>query len=192
MSENRSRSSPSNVANKAFDDISPEELAELREAFRVFDQNGDGSITLSELRIVLDQMGLDPTEEELQDMIREVDEDQSGTISFVEFVDMVKKAVDTNKSSREELFRAFQVFDLDQNGFITMEELRTVLQATGDRPTDEDALEMIAEADIDGDGRSKQKRITVSKKKIPINLSLFSVNYDEFVLIMTNNTSPRK
>jgi hypothetical protein len=30
-----------------------------------------------------------------------------------------------------------------------------VLQATGDRPTDEDALEMIAEADIDGDGRSK-------------------------------------
>ncbi|CAF2316601.1 unnamed protein product [Rotaria sp. Silwood2] len=158
MSENRSRSSPSNVANKAFDDISPEELAELREAFRVFDQNGDGSITLSELRIVLDQMGLDPTEEELQDMIREVDEDQSGTISFVEFVDMVKKAVDTNKSSREELFRAFQILIL-------------VLQATGDRPTDEDALEMIAEADIDGDGR---------------------INYDEFVLIMTNNTSPRK
>lgn len=32
-----------------------------------------------------------------------------------------------------------------------------VLQATGDRPTDEDALEMIAEADIDGDGRGEQK-----------------------------------
>ncbi|CAF4562414.1 unnamed protein product [Rotaria socialis] len=172
MSEQRSRSSPGNVTIKAFDNISPEELEELREAFRVFDQNGDGSITLSELRIVLDQMGLDPSEEELQDMIREVDADQSGSISFVEFVDMVKKAVDTNKNSREELFRAFQVFvDLDRNGFITMEELRTVLQATGDRPTDEDVLEMIAEADIDGDGR---------------------INYDEFVLIMINNTAPRK
>ncbi|CAF4096286.1 unnamed protein product [Rotaria socialis] len=156
MSEQRSRSSPGNVTIKAFDNISPEELEELREAFRVFDQNGDGSITLSELRIVLDQMGLDPSEEELQDMIREVDADQSGSISFVEFVDMVKKAVDTNKNSREELFRAFQVF---------------VLQATGDRPTDEDVLEMIAEADIDGDGR---------------------INYDEFVLIMINNTAPRK
>jgi Ca2+-binding EF-hand superfamily protein len=43
-------------------------------------------ILLIELRIVLDQMGLDPSEEELQDMIREVDEDQSGSISFVEFV----------------------------------------------------------------------------------------------------------
>ena len=39
-----------------------------------------------ELRIVLDQMGLDPSEEELQDMIREVDQDQSGSISFAEFV----------------------------------------------------------------------------------------------------------
>ncbi|CAF5135837.1 unnamed protein product, partial [Rotaria sp. Silwood1] len=35
------RSSPSNITNKTFDDITPEELAELREAFRVFDQNGD-------------------------------------------------------------------------------------------------------------------------------------------------------
>lgn len=31
-------------------------------------------------------MDLDPSEEELQDMIREVDADQSGTVSFVEFV----------------------------------------------------------------------------------------------------------
>ncbi|CAF2054449.1 unnamed protein product [Rotaria magnacalcarata] len=165
MSEQRSRSSPGNVTIKAFDNISPEELEELREAFRVFDQNGDGSITLSELRIVLDQMGLDPSEEELQDMIREVDADQSGSISFVEFVDMVKKAVDTNKNSREELFRAFQVFgsdkyfderNIDESKFLSLWNIHIlVLQATGDRPTDEDVLEMIAEADIDGDGRSK-------------------------------------
>ena len=51
--------------------------------------------------------------------------------------------------------------DLDQNGYITMEELRTVLQATGDHPTDEDALEMIAEADIDGDGRSKIENMNI-------------------------------
>jgi Ca2+-binding EF-hand superfamily protein len=118
MSEYRNRSSPGNGINKAIDNITPEELVEFREAFRVFDQDGDvrkkdfldhfypififqGSITLAgcfffsflsmiiliiELRVVLDQMGLDPTEEELQDMISEVDEDQSGSISFIEFV----------------------------------------------------------------------------------------------------------
>lgn len=36
-----------------------------------------------------------------------------------------------------------------------------VLQATGDHPTDEDALEMIAEADLDGDGRSKHRLISI-------------------------------
>ena len=66
-----------------------------------------------------------------------------------------------------------------------------MLQATGERPTDEDALEMIAEADIDGDGRSKTSTTKQEKKK-KHNLRLFSVNYDEFVLIMTNNLSPRK
>ncbi len=44
-----------------------------------------------------------------------------------------------------------------------------VLQATGDRPTDEDALEMIAEADIDGDGRSKLSPIIL----LTTNLWLF-------------------
>ena len=38
------------------------------------------------MRIVLAQMGLDPSEEEWEDMISEVDEDDSGTISFIEFV----------------------------------------------------------------------------------------------------------
>lgn len=61
-----------------------------------------------------------------------------------------------------------------------------VLRATGDHPTDEDALDMIAEADIDGDGRSKRKQY------IRFRYFLILVNYDEFVLIMTSNTSPRK
>ncbi|CAF1674220.1 unnamed protein product, partial [Didymodactylos carnosus] len=114
----------------------------------------------------LDSMGIVSTEEDLLDMIREVDEDQSGSVSFDEFVSMVKNAVDKNKSSREELFRAFQVFDIDQNGFITLEELRTTLIAFGDRPTEEDAADMISEADLDGDGR---------------------INYDEFVVLMQSN-----
>lgn len=33
-------------------------------------------------------------------------------INKFQYLDMVKKAVDTNKTSREELFRAFQVFGI--------------------------------------------------------------------------------
>ena len=41
MSEHRNRSSPGNGSNKAIDNITSEELVEFREAFRVFDQDGD-------------------------------------------------------------------------------------------------------------------------------------------------------
>lgn len=64
-----------------------------------------------------------------------------------------------------------------------------VLQATGDRPTDEDALEMIAEADLDGDGRSL---CSIDHWTAMFDVRCLLVNYDEFVLIMSSHLSSRK
>ena len=49
--------------------------AEFREAFSMFDQDGDGVITREELGTVMRSMGLNRTEAELQEMIRQVDTD---------------------------------------------------------------------------------------------------------------------
>jgi len=50
-------------------------LAEFKEAFSLFDKNGDGSISSKELGIVMRSLGQNPTEAELHDMINEVDVD---------------------------------------------------------------------------------------------------------------------
>lgn len=150
-------------ASTVIDQLTKEQIAELKEAFSLFDEGGGGTITTKELGTVMRSLGQNPTEAELQDMINEVDADGNGTIDFPEFLTMMaRKMKDTD--SEEEIREAFRVFDKDGNGYISAAELRHVMTNLGEKLTDEEVDEMIREADIDGDGQ---------------------VNYEEFVQMMT-------
>ena len=50
-------------------------MEEFKEAFELFDKDGDGRITCHELGIVMRSLGQQPTESELIDMVNEIDED---------------------------------------------------------------------------------------------------------------------
>ena len=131
------------------DQLTEEQIAEFKEAFSLFDKDGDGTITTKELGTVMRSLGQNPTEAELQDMINEVDADGNGTIDFPEFLSlMARKMKDTD--TEEELIEAFKVFDRDGNGFISAAELRHVMTNLGEKLTDEEVDEMIREADVDG------------------------------------------
>ena len=54
-------------------------FSEFKEAFSLFDKDGDGTITTKELGTVMRSLGQNPTEAELQDMINEVDADGKGS-----------------------------------------------------------------------------------------------------------------
>ncbi|KAE8677656.1 Calmodulin-2 [Hibiscus syriacus] len=77
--------------------LTEEHIVEFKEAFYLFDKDGDGCITVEELATVIRSLDQNPTEEELQDMIREVDADENGTIEFAEFLNLMAKKM---KSSR--------------------------------------------------------------------------------------------
>ena len=66
------------------DQLTEEQIAEFKEAFSLFDKDGDGTITTKELGTVMRSLGQNPTEAELQDMVNEVDADGNGTIDFPE------------------------------------------------------------------------------------------------------------
>ena len=50
-------------------------FVEYQKAFRVFDRDGNGSITVKELGRAMRQLGMNPTDHELHDMITEIDAD---------------------------------------------------------------------------------------------------------------------
>ena len=103
--------------------LTEEQISEFKEAFALFDKDGDGTITTKELGTVMRSLGQNPTEAELQDMINEVDADGNGTIDFPEFLSlMARKIKDTD--TEEELREAFKVFDRDGNQLISAAELR--------------------------------------------------------------------
>lgn len=79
------------------DQLTEEQIAEFKEAFSLFDKDGDGTITTKELGTVMRSLGQNPTEAELADMINEVDADGNGTIDFPEFLTMMaRKMKDTD------------------------------------------------------------------------------------------------
>lgn len=144
------------------ENLSEEKITEFKAAFELFDKDRDGKITVKELGTVMRNLGQNPTDLELAEMISEVDLDGNGTIDFKEFLGlMVRKMKDTD--TEEELLEAFKVFDRDGNGFITSHELRHVMTNLGESLSPEEVEEMIKEADLDGDGQ---------------------INYDEFVRMM--------
>jgi len=122
----------------------------LKEAFALFDRDRDGEINTEELGKVMRTHGFNPTEEDLKDMIRNVDTNSNGAIDFNEFIEMMVKR---GNNVEEDVAHAFKVFDRDGDGLITAEELRLTMNNLGEPITEEEVKAMIAEADIDGDGK---------------------------------------
>jgi len=62
---------------------------ELKEAFRLYDKEGNGFITTTVLRDILHELDDKLTPDDLDNIIEEIDEDGSGTIDFDEFMAMM-------------------------------------------------------------------------------------------------------
>ena len=139
------------------DNLTEEQIAEFKEAFSLFDMDGDGTITTKELGAVMRYLGQNPTEAELQYIIKEV-------VAFPEFLIIMARKM-KERDNEEEIREAFYVFDKDGNGFISAAELRHVLTNLGEKLTEEEVDKMMGAVDMDGDGQ---------------------VNYEEFITMMTS------
>lgn len=74
---------------------SSQEDSDLTEAFKVFDEDGDGYISAKELQVVLGKLGFSEGDEigRVEKMITSVDRNQDGRVDFFEFKDMMSSVL---------------------------------------------------------------------------------------------------
>merc|ERR1719223_2586869 len=65
--------------------LTPDQLEEIREAFKLFDTDDSGTIDSDELKVAMRAMGFEPKRDEVRRMIQESDRDGLGTIGFETF-----------------------------------------------------------------------------------------------------------
>ncbi|KAJ3416527.1 Calcium-binding component of the spindle pole body (SPB) half-bridge [Chytridiales sp. JEL 0842] len=146
-------------------EITEEQKMEIKEAFELFDTDKDGSLDYHELKVAMRALGFDVKKAEVLKILREFDKDGQGLIEFDDFNKVMTERI-LDRDPIEEIRKAFQLFDDDGTGKISLRNLRRVAKEIGESLDDEELQAMIDEFDLDQDGE---------------------INEQEFIAIMTDS-----
>ena len=151
--------------------LTEEQVEKLKTEFLSLDVDGDGTITIEELAKILRSMKrkLAISDNDIERTLKDIDQDGDGTIDLEEYLkrqkqktkkDILHRALLTRSRIRKE----FEKYDKDQSGYVSPDELMSVIQArVGFTVTLEQTEKIIQDKDKDSDGK---------------------IDYEEFVLLM--------
>ncbi|CAL8343327.1 unnamed protein product [Lota lota] len=137
-------------------ELRPEELDELRDAFKEFDKDKDGFISCKDLGNCMRTMGYMPTEMELIELSQQINMNLGGHVDFEDFVELMgpKLLAETaDMIGIKELKEAFREFDTNGDGAISLSELREAMRKLlGQQVCPKDLEDILRDVDLNGDG----------------------------------------
>jgi Ca2+-binding EF-hand superfamily protein len=105
--------------------LTKEQTDEIKSAFELFDRDESGNIDANELRDAMKALGIYLKKDAVKELMKTVDKDKSGTIEFVEFLELMQDKI-RERNPVDELKKAFRIYDEDDTGKITFENLKKV------------------------------------------------------------------
>ncbi|XP_049883519.1 uncharacterized protein LOC126378987 [Pectinophora gossypiella] len=131
--------------------LTDQQKSDMLAAFNLLDHTGEGKIKAEDFRVAIKALGYEPTKEELQHMINAVDKGSTGKLSFENFQTAIMRKV-MAKDTDPDIMKSFRLFDDDDQGLISFENLKRVTEILETHLTDEEIEEMMDDADKDMDG----------------------------------------
>ena len=123
-------------------DIGEDMMSELRDAYTLFDQVGDGKIDGEQIPDLLRSMGLNPLGSDLKPV---TDEHRGSRVEFERFLGIYTQFRNKPEPIREDFIEGFKCYDRDNSGTIDAGTLRGMLCFRGDsKLTEEEADELLA------------------------------------------------
>mmetsp|Transcript_22174 Transcript_22174/g.48488 ORF Transcript_22174/g.48488 Transcript_22174/m.48488 type:complete len:507 (-) Transcript_22174:191-1711(-) len=132
--------------------LKEEQIKAMRETFISLDENGDGQLSIAEMKEGIKNSDIKDLPHDLEKILEDVDSDGSGVIDYTEFL---AATLDRHHFVQEDAcWSAFRLFDKNGDGKISPEELKAVL---GDDSLQDVAgaatiAQMMQEVDSNGDG----------------------------------------
>jgi centrin-1 len=90
-----------------------------------------GTIDPKELKAAMQSLGFEAKNQTIYQMIADIDKDGNGSIDFDEFLDMMTAKM-SDKDTREDIQKVFNLFDDDQTGKISLRNLKRVSKELGE------------------------------------------------------------
>lgn len=138
--------------------LSEQDILDLKEVFDTFDYNGNGILSPNDLKNALISYGYNASKETVYDIIAEYDEDESGGLSFKEFLRMITNSLSNNNNNKinkkNEIDRVFRKFDPKNKGYIDLEAFKRIFSEDFQEEFDENEIkEIIKKIDSNQDGK---------------------------------------
>ncbi|EPZ33638.1 EF-hand [Rozella allomycis CSF55] len=137
-------------------ELSEEQKLEIKEAFELFDTDKDGALDYHELKVAMRALGFDIKKPEVLKLLRDYDKSGNGLMEFDDFNKIMTEKI-LDRDPIEEIKKAFQLFDDDGTGKISLRNLRRVAKELGENIDDEELQAMIDEFDLDNDGEINEQ-----------------------------------
>jgi len=102
-------------------------ILSIGRSFRIYDDNGDGTLNVEEMKKAVKEMGLGLSDEEKHAALKVVDRNGDGVVNYEEFLRLVRG--DMNDFRKRLAMRAFDIMDKDRSGVIDILDIKGVYNA---------------------------------------------------------------